>query len=271
MTGDTRTFRHDSPGAELLARRVAWDETAFGIPVASIDRLRVVNDADARKAFEAFEQWRDEQGVAIVSCRLALSALDESMFLEDRGFRFIETILLPRLEHIDRQFGDDANDEDLVVGHADEADLASLRQIATNAFVSQRYHVDPRIDTHDADQRYLRWIDDARHHPTQQLLKIASREGVVGMFIVERVDGRRVYWHLTALGEDFRGRGMAKRAWQAVLTHHRADGIDAVSTRISASNLAALNLYASLGFRFGPAEMTFHWVADSADDTCGQS
>ena len=261
MNADASSFWHEGNGIELSARRVSWDESAFGTPVACIDRFHMTNDVAAQQAFDLFEDWRNEQGVSIVSCRLALPAIDESMFLEGRGFRFVETILVPRLDGIRRYAVDN---DGFRVSRAGDADLAQLRQIADSSFASQRYHVDPRIDTRIADRRYVQWIDQSMAHPTQKLLKITSAEGVVGLFIVEHTGEHRAYWHLTAMADGFRGRGLAKGVWRAVLAHHAAEGIDAVSTRIAAVNIAALNLYASLDFRFDQGEMTFHWVADTA-------
>ena len=45
-----------------------------------------------------------------------------------------------------------------------------------------------------------------------------------------------------------------------MLLRHRREGASFVETTISGHNLAALNLYARLGFSFGAAQMTFHWL-----------
>jgi hypothetical protein len=37
---------------------------------------------------------------------------------------------------------------------------------------------------------------------------------------------------------------------------------EAVTTTISSRNTRVLNLYAKLGFRFMPPEITFHWLSD---------
>jgi RimJ/RimL family protein N-acetyltransferase len=71
-----------------------------------------------------------------------------------------------------------------------------------------------------------------------------------------------VYWHLTAMAPHWQGRRMGLSVWQTMLIRHRTDGATSVETTISGHNLPAINLYARLGFSFGSAQMTFHWLRD---------
>jgi hypothetical protein len=44
-----------------------------------------------------------------------------------------------------------------------------------------------------------------------------------------------------------------------MLAFHRREGVQEVSTSISSHNVAVLNLYASMGFRFPAPTITLHW------------
>jgi RimJ/RimL family protein N-acetyltransferase len=71
------------------------------------------------------------------------------------------------------------------------------------------------------------------------------------------------YWHLTAIAPAFQGRGYGKRVWREMLHFHQREGMKQIATTIAARNTPVLNLYASLGFRFQPPEITLHWLRDA--------
>ena len=137
-----------------------------------------------------------------------------------------------------------------------------MRDIAERAFSHERYHIDPRLDPHFGNIRYSRWVKNSLNHPRQRLLKVVDGEHIVALFITESRENNSVCWHLTAISPSWQGRGYGQRVWRAMLRHHREEGQDCVITTISARNVAVLNLYAKLDFRFLPPEMTFHWVRE---------
>lgn len=232
---------------------------AFGFPVAQIDQIEVIDPAATLEDYRQFQQWLDAGRIRIASCRLPHDRLRESIFLESRGFRFIEMVLHPKIEKLQTL---DIPSDDLVIVPALESDLTAMRDIAERAFGHERYHIDPRLDPHLGDARYGRWVQNSFAHPRQRLLKVVQGDHIVALFIVESGENRSVYWHLTAIAPGWQGRGYGRRVWRAMLRHHQAEGRDSVMTTISARNVPVLNLYAKLDFRFLPPEMTFHWVRE---------
>jgi RimJ/RimL family protein N-acetyltransferase len=180
------------------------------------------------------------------------------MFLEAHGFRFIEMVLHPRLAGLSALA---LPADDLKIIAADAADLPGLVAIAEHAFTHERYHVDPRLDPRLGDQRYGRWVSNSLGHEMQRLLKVLDGERLIALFVVEAISSQSVYWHLTAISPCWQGQGYGRRVWQAMLRRHQAEGCESVTTTISARNTPVLNLYAQLGFRFLPPEMTFHWIS----------
>jgi len=253
-------FFYTAKGLRLTANLVSWDSQIFGFPVAAIDSLDIQDPALAGIAYQAFQEWLDANSVKMVSCRLAHQKLRESMFLENRGFRFVEMVLHPHLGDLGAY---QAGTDSLVIAVAEESDLENLQAIAENAFTHERYHLDPRLDSRYGDLRYGRWVRNSFAHPRQQLLKISDQDRIVAFFVVETDGDGNAYWHLTAVAPQHQGRGYGRRAWQAMLRHHRQAGLSSVSSTISARNIIVLNLYAKLGFRFLPPEMTFHWIKDA--------
>jgi GNAT superfamily N-acetyltransferase len=236
---------------------VPWDSQAFGFPVAAITQIEIRNPETAGKEYSRFQSWLGDNEVRIVSCRLPQERIADSIFLESRGFRFIEMVLHPQLEcSPQRGIPEGA----LVILPATAPDLPALEAIAEGAFYTERYHVDPRLDPALANRRYGRWVRGSVNHPTQRLLKIQDGTQIIAVFIVETGHGGHVYWHLTAIAPEFQGKGFGRRVWLSMLQRHRNEGAAVITTTISARNVRVLNLYSKLGARFLPPEMTFHWL-----------
>ena len=243
----------------LKAALVPWDTEIFNYPVAQIERFKILDHDQVLADYSEFESWRDDQQCRLISCRLEQDDLYESMFLEGKGFRFIETVLHPILENLSLL---NISNQGLIIMPALELDLPILQKIAELAFRNERIHIDPRLDSRFGDLRYSRWVKNTLKHPKQQLLKILDNDIIVGLFIIEVINDACVYWHLTAISPEHQGKGYGRRTWLAMLLHHKENGYISVKTTISARNIAVLNLYSSLNFRFLPPEMTFHWKSE---------
>ncbi len=246
----------ETPALHLEFSLVPWDTEILGAPVGQITEIACTEQQSGAVDFGRFEHWRDELGVRLVSCRLMHDRLNESMLLEGRGFCFIEMVHRPQLTAVrEAMFPEDT----LEISPATDNDLATIEEIAGSAFKTDRFHLDPRLDRDFADRRYRRWVRTSLQHPTQRLLKISNAGSIVAFFVVERFADGRCYWHLTAVAPAMQRKGLGKRVWRAMIMHHRREGVDRIETTISAHNVAAVNLYAGLGYRFQPPAMTFHW------------
>lgn len=251
-------FLYKTSGASLFARVVPYDSKAFGFPVIQIEEIVIENESQAKEGYGKFEEWRDLVGAQIVACRLQERKLKESFFLEKNGFRFIEMILHPVATNIQNKSLPDLN---LRIEIAMKKDIPLMRNIAKRSFRYERFHVDPRLNPKFGDIRYGNWVSSS-FDGQQQILKISENSNLVAFFIIEKKSNVEVYWHLTAIAPEFQGQGYGKRIWKAMLHYHAQQEITTVETSISARNIPVLNLYAYLGFRFLPSEMTFHWVRE---------
>ncbi len=180
------------------------------------------------------------------------------MLLEKTGFRFVEMVYQPQLD-----LGPQAqiSDGSLAVAPACEADMGEVAAIAESAFKNERFHMDPRLDSSLGDLRYRNWVLDSFDHSRQRLTLLRDGHRLVAFFVWELLPDGTCYWHLNAVAPAAQGQGFGARAWTTMLHRARADGAKRVRTCIVARNHRVLNLYARLGFRFPPPEMTFHWVA----------
>ena len=252
-------FMIDTPALLVECAMVPWDMAAFGFPVAQVEGLEIRNNLAASADFNQLLAWFDQFDVRIVSCRLAHHQLRESMFLEAAGFRFVEMVISPRLDDLDEII---VEPDSIRIEEACVADVPALQAIVQSSFRHERYHIDPRLNRHLADTRYGNWVANTLDHSSQKLLKIHDAARLIGVFIVERHEGALAYWHLTAIAPEWQGMGYGRRVWKAMVNRHREDGCKSLSTNVSVRNVAVLNLYARLGFRFMPPQMTFHWLRD---------
>lgn len=237
-----------------------WDSKVFNFHVLQINQMKICGPL-AKKEFLSFETARDKIEAGLVSCRLPHQCLSESMLLEERGFRFIEMVFQPEL--IDLQKKNFSQEEKIQISLADHNTLDRTIEIASKAFRNERFYVDLRLNSALSDLRYCNWVRDSFNHPTQQLYVFKYDNQIIAFFIIEIFDDGTCYWHLTAVDPNMQSQGLGRSVWLAMLNLMRARGVNKVRTCIAARNHRILNLYASLGFRYPPPWMTFHWVRDA--------
>jgi len=127
----------DSSNLCLEWTEAPWDSILFGFPVLQILRIELRSKA-AEQDFAIFEAVRDRLNAGLVSCRLSHQALRESMFLESRGFRFIEMVYHPEIDNL--QAKEISPSGGLVVALATPTDLNAILEIAAECkAIAERY------------------------------------------------------------------------------------------------------------------------------------
>lgn len=129
--------------------------------------------------------------------------------------------------------------------------LQDLAPICNNAFLHYRFHKDFNIPNNLADTRYKVWLTSLLED--SKVYGLAYESVIVGFMAT---DQNNIVLH--ALHENHRGRGIAKFLWSLVCTQLFNEGHTSINSSISATNLAALNLYVSLGFRFSTPLDVYH-------------
>jgi ribosomal protein S18 acetylase RimI-like enzyme len=246
-----------SEALTLEARLVPWDTQTLGFAVGEITAIAVRDSAAAAREFQRYEAWVREHCVRLVACRLPHSALAEGFFLEQRGFRFIEMTLHPRLEVIQAS---DVSDPGIAYAPASADDGVVLERIAESAFTNERIFMDPRLGPALSNRRYAAWLRNSLEGRTGQRVVKYMVDGTVVGFFIDATEGARRYWHLTAIAPKQRGVGLGKRVWAAAVRQARSEGALEIRTTIAARNSIVIGLYGRLGFRFDAPRMTFHWM-----------
>ena len=175
-----------------------------------------------------------------------VAPLADKHLLHDYGFYYCDTLLETscRAARLRPAIHADAS-----VSRTIDAEQAVA--ICHGAFVHGRFHRDFNLAPVCADARYDNWL--------RQLLAADTVyglywQGALAGFIGHT--GHRLVLH--AVDPAFRGRGLAKYWWSLAVQSLMALGHQQVTSSISASNVAVMNLYASLGFSFSHPQDVYH-------------
>lgn len=209
-----------------------WDQKAFGIPCYEIDGFTSESG-----------QWAQQNSGHYTT---RVSPLANKQALEQTGFYYCDTLIEPfcSLEHF-------VAHQDKRASLSKAVALEDLLQISNQAFTFGRFHKDFNISKALADKRYDQW-----------LTQLYNEGKVTGLFfdgkLVGFIAADNSHLVLHAMHTQFRGQGIAKFLWSAVCAELFASEISEISSSISAANLAAVNLYSSLGFKFRNAKDIYH-------------
>jgi len=221
--------------AMTLIKPVPWDTEAFGMPVWE---LASYSEAALRQAAQIAGHHT-----------IKVDPLSDKRLLHEYGFYYCDTLIEPYCNAVRLRT---VQHPDATISKRVDAGQALL--IGHGAFAHGRFHRDFNISKADADLRYDNWL--------KQLLE---KEQVFGLYWQGALagfighNGNSLVLH--ALAENYRSKGLSKYWWSAVCAELLAAGHDEVRSSISASNLAVLNLYSSLGFSFNnPTDIYHRWI-----------
>jgi ribosomal protein S18 acetylase RimI-like enzyme len=133
------------------------------------------------------------------------------------------------------------------------AKIESLLPICHEAFEYGRFHRDFNLQKAHADIRYDKWLEQLVY--SNNVFELLWKTHLAGF--VAFTDNRIV---LHAVTKEFRGKGFSKHWLSQVSISLFSNGYQEITSSISSTNLAALNLYASLGFSFKNPLDVYHCI-----------
>jgi RimJ/RimL family protein N-acetyltransferase len=233
------------------------DAETFGFGSADL-RPGSPGAASSRDLAARLEQWAGEHGVGVVACRLPAGpgAPVSQPWLEDAGFRFVELQVRATLPRLDAAA---LPKNRLTVRHAEPADVPKILSMAGIAFGYGRYHADPRFPRALADARYRAWMERALADS-----RAGAWVGVVGPpgepagFAHAELAGDAADLRLLASDPSTPG-PIGLELVVGALRHLAGGGARRATARLTPANTPALNVYASLSFRFHEPEIVLHW------------
>ncbi|MBK9161554.1 MAG: GNAT family N-acetyltransferase [Nitrosomonadales bacterium] len=221
-----------------LIRQVAWDTVALGMP-----------------AWELLEHSAVALQQAVMTAghhTIKVDPLADKRLLHEHGFYYCDTLIEP---HCNAARLRPVRHPDATISK--EVDAQQVLAIGHGAFVHGRFHRDFNLGRNVADLRYDNWL---RQLLDEEQVYGLYWQGALSGFIGH--SGNSLVLH--ALAEQQRGKGRAKFWWSAACSELLAAGHEEIRSSISASNLGALNLYASLGFSFKHPQDVYHRLTVTA-------
>lgn len=222
-----------NPEASLI-KPTPWDTIVFGMPTWEL----------LEYSPSALQQAAKTAGHHTIK----VEPLADKRLLDEYGFYYCDTLIEPCCNAARLR----------LVRHPDATiskvvDDGEALAIARCAFTHGRFHRDFNLPQSAADLRYENWL--------KQLLE---SQHVYGLYWKGELAG--FIGHsanvliLHAVAEKYRGKGLTKYWWSELCSQLLMGDCDEIKSSVSASNLAALNLYASLGFSFSNPHDIYHRV-----------
>lgn len=213
-------------------KETPWDAAAFGMHTAEIIEY---SPASLQRAAQSAGHYT-----------IKVDPLADKRLLHEYGFYYCDTLIEPYCTA--QKLRRAAHPQATVSA---KTDLEMLLAISHGAFAHGRFHRDFNLDKAHADLRYDNWLRQL--HQKNTVYGLYWHNELAG-FIAH--DANNLVLH--AVAETQRGQGRAKYWWSAVSERLLAAGHEEVKSSISATNLAALNLYAALGFSFRQPLDVYH-------------
>lgn len=215
-----------------LIKTTPWDTAAFGIPTWEVLEYSTA----------ALQQAAQTAG----HHTLKVDPLANKRLLHEYGFYYCDTLIEPSckvarlrlVQHPDATISKFLNGDQVLV-------------ICHGAFAHGRFHRDFNLSQAAADLRYDNWLKQLLE--AQQVYGLYWQEKLAGFI---GYSGNNLVLH--ALADRYRGKGLSKYWWSAVCSELLKNGNLEVKSSISATNLAVLKLYASLGFYFKNPQDIYH-------------
>ena len=211
-----------------------WDARVLGVPAFELTALS-----------QEAVQWLQRTAGFFT---LKLPSASPKGEPERYGFYYCDTLLCPSC--VCERFVPHDDGRCSLTG---DFDLDAVLAMVPGAFTHDRFHKDARIPPALGDDRYVRWLRDLQAQGRLRAFLWERRE--LAGFWGYTAEGVVV---LHALASGFRGRGLAKHFWTAGCRMLFDQGFRTLASSVSASNLAVMNLYSSLGFSMKDAVDVYH-------------
>lgn len=144
----------------------------------------------------------------------------------------------------------------LSITAAKKSEFGNIAEMARDMFKFSRFHEDPYINRNFANNRMYQWVNDLGNQDVSCLVS-KLKSGEIVSFMIYKIDDRKQAELI--LGGSKKGFEMhSPFFWGAVINYLKFEGINRISTTISAANSGVLSLYQDLGFKIVSTNIDYH-------------
>ena len=193
-------------------------------------------------------------GLALVDAKAGTAQLPKVHHLEQLGFRLVDTNLQLVANKVDALPREAA----AVCRPAVPEDEAEVTAIAAQSFTVSRFHLDPEIPNLVANQIKAAWAKNFFTGQRGDWMVVAIvHDQVAGFLQLLQRPADSLIIDLLAVAPNYQGQGLGRSMITYAARHFlKPSGKMQVGTQVT--NIPALNLYRTLGFRIKQASYVLH-------------
>lgn len=228
-----------------------WDSKHWGFPVA-----RVKGNKLNERSAENVIRWCGEHKVRCLYFAADGTCAETLQAVKNNGFRFVDV-------RVDMQVGASSvtlpTRNDGECREARQEDLSALERLARTAHVDTRFFKDTGFDRKKAAKFYALWI--ARDFLENKVFAATTADAprsVLGYATANMANNETGRIGLVAVSPAARGRGLGHLLVKNTVAWCQSRGAKGVRVATQGTNVAALRLYESCGFRVAEVKVWFH-------------
>lgn len=225
----------------------SWDSEILERKTAKILSFEPKNKA--RGLAKELTKSLEREKVKYAIFRVNASNFSTIHALEDSGFRLVDGYLKLECEIKEESFSSK-------IREAKREDLNKLQAISSSSFSKTRFYNDPLIKKSQADKIYSEWIKNSILKKTADLVLVWVEESAIFGFTSIKKNGNIV---LIAVSREKQGRGIGKLLVNAALKKFSEWGIKSSTIETQMTNISALRVYQSCGYKIVDSFLTFRW------------
>jgi hypothetical protein len=236
---------------------IPWDTETFGFRISDLQTATPEDPTvTATLLRAALGKYCQENQVQLITTTVSKEEKIISRLLQEVGFYFIDLSMTVKYEHL--EFISAAGLDGFSLAPATSEEFEILLKLSGTVFKHGRYHQDPLFSRSLADKRYQDWLRRTQCPDSEQLLLTARINRDICGFSIVGYKGSEGYLHLNAIDPRWQGKHAGLRLISQSLAFLREKGATTVFSKISACNLAAVNLHSFLKARFVNPQLLFH-------------
>lgn len=246
-----------------------WETRNLGIPGYALNTTQFCDTSDINSLKEELKRLHVESNSFFVFARIPRESLHLARPLEQVGFYLVECTVVPfiRLQQHEmlEKFEQDRQSflpkkfrttsvfiSTIEQPHKELAE--EIKKVASESFVDDRFHVDANCSTEIADRRFAYWVDDLVNNVNVSFDLMYIQNELAGF--MARKNNKLI---LAGFSKTYRAAGLGEFLWLTSCSIIKNLSFKTAETLISINNIAVLNLYARLGFRFKDTQYGLHY------------
>lgn len=238
-----------------------WDSAFWGFPIARLNARSLTNEG----LVECLA-WCHDHDIRCLYFAATGTCAKTLALAANNGFRFVD-VRIDLAVQIAGLAKMPAYPEQISVRHATQADSATLREFASGAHRDSRFFKDSRFDPERAAELYADWIRrDLSEHVVLTCTSSDNISRSLGYITCQRTDSREGRIGLLGVSSQFRRQGAGRALLTAAIDWFGRNNMDTVRVATQGTNVPALRLYETHGFRCDSVHIWFHrWFGPASE------